>query len=111
MITVWMRPYQAVIDEILDHEELSHADINRMRGYPDIQSIGALIQTLMLAAVEKGYGTCWMTGSVIASQEIQKLLQVDKNFTLVAIVPIGVPDQNLPERDALNLADYLEFIA
>lgn len=110
VFTVWMRPYQAVIDEILDHEQLSHADINRMRGYPDVQSIGALIQTLMLAAVAKGYGTCWMTSSVIAGQEIQKLLGVDNKFSLVAIVPIGIPDQKPPERLAVNLTDYLEFI-
>lgn len=59
---------------------------------PQMQSIGALIENLTLAATTMGYGTCWMTSGNYAAREISKVVQFNNDdFSLAAIVPIGIP--------------------
>jgi len=55
------------------------------------QSLGACIQNLLLAAHALGYGTCWMTGSMVAQSELEALLEVADPWHLVALVPVGRP--------------------
>ncbi|MGI6203710.1 MAG: nitroreductase family protein [Anaerovoracaceae bacterium] len=72
---------------------------------PQTQACGAAIEHMMLKAVDLGYGTCWQMGPVTAHEEIEKLLKDEYDFdmpgkSIVAIVPIGVPDgeQKSPKR-------------
>lgn len=59
---------------------------------PKMQSIGALIENLLLAATEMGYGTCWMTSGNYAADEVSDVVNFHKEgFSLAAIVPIGIP--------------------
>lgn len=59
---------------------------------PKMQSIGALIENLSLAATAMGYGTCWMTSGNYAAEEVTNVVNFKKEgFSLAAIVPIGVP--------------------
>lgn len=69
-------------------EEINHI----LQMSPQMQSIGALIQNLLLAATELGYGGCWMTSGNYAAKEISDVIDFKKEgFSLAAIVPIGVP--------------------
>ena len=56
------------------------------------QNVAAAIQNLLLVAHAEGLGTCWMTGPVTVATEIDRFLGV-KNMTLVAIIPMGYPDE------------------
>lgn len=80
------------LQEAIGYEQ----EINHIIGMsPQMQSIGALIENLTLAATAMGYGTCWMTSGNYAAREISEVVQFTNNdFSLAAIVPIGVP--NLP---------------
>jgi nitroreductase len=62
-----------------------------MRGYPDVQSIGAAIEHLLLAATELGYGSCWLSGPLIAREDLEQLLGVEAPEQLAALVTVGVP--------------------
>lgn len=57
-----------------------------------IQSVGAAIENLLLAATALGYGGCWAALPLeVASREIEALLKVEKPWYAVAMVSIGVP--------------------
>jgi len=60
-----------------------------------IQSVAAAIQNLLLAAHAEGLGACWMTGPLHVAEEINAFLGVHDK-TLVAVVPLGYPDEVPP---------------
>ena len=43
-----------------------------------IQSVAAAMQNLLLAAYDKGIGTCWTTGSLHAAKEIEEIYGKDR---------------------------------
>jgi nitroreductase len=91
VMAVTRQPYQSVIARAVAGTSLSAADINAMRGHPDVQSIGAAIEHLLLAATELGYGSCWLSGPLIAREALEALLGVEAPGQLAALVTIGVP--------------------
>jgi len=76
----------------------------------DLQSMGAVIQNILLAAEDMGYGTCWMTMPLVASEEIEKILGVDPSWKLAAFVPIGRPDEAPEAQPRLPLDEILKFV-
>lgn len=107
---VFMEPYQSAADTIMRDHGLSREEINHLRGAPDFQSIGAAIQNLLLAAHAMGYGGCWMCGPVVAADEINRILGVEPPFSLVALVPIGIPDENPPARPRKPLDEVFRLV-
>jgi nitroreductase len=91
VMAVTRQPYQSVIARAVAGSSMSAADINAMRGHPDIQSIGAAIEHLLLAATALGYGSCWLSGPLIAREALEGLLGVEAPEQLAAIVAVGVP--------------------
>lgn len=91
VVAVTRQPYQSVIARVVAGSSLGAADINAMRGHPDIQSIGAAIEHLLLAATELGYGSCWLSGPLIAREALETLLGVEAPQQLAALVAVGVP--------------------
>jgi len=67
----------------------------RERPETSIQTVAAAIQNLLLAAHAEGLGACWMTGPVHEAQQINEFLGIS-NKTLVAVIPMGYPDQSAP---------------
>jgi len=59
--------------------------------FNDISGISCAIENLMLSAVEKGLGTCWVGTFKGRENEIKKLLKISGNEELVAGVLIGYP--------------------
>ncbi len=76
IIAVEMSPYKTVIEELLKGRELSIENVNRLRNYPNIQSVGAAVENLILSAFDLGYGACWLSGLLIARNELEDLLGV-----------------------------------
>ena len=91
VMAVTRQPYESVIARAVAGSSMSGADINAMRGHPDIQSIGAAIEHLLLAATELGYGSCWLSGPLIAREALEALLGVEAPEQLAALVAVGVP--------------------
>ncbi len=99
LIAVEMSPYETVIEELLKGRDLNPDDVNRLRNYPNIQSIGAAIQNLILSAFDLGYGACWLSGLLIARNELEDLLDIKSPNMLAACVAVGKPRENITQRD------------
>jgi nitroreductase len=92
VILVYVPKETVSYGEGLDERGRYHAEFNR---FNRLQSVSALIQNILLKAHAKGLGTCWMTGPKYMEEEIGEFLgMTDKE--LVAIIPIGYPDQAPP---------------
>jgi nitroreductase len=68
---------------------------SRERPETSVQTVAAAVQNLLLAAHAEGLGTCWMTGPLHVAEQINECLGVS-NKTLVAVIPMGYPDESPP---------------
>jgi len=103
-------PYTAIVDEVIAGTGLTHDDMNAIRGFPDIQSVGAAIQTLILAATDMGYGTCWLSGPLIARQELEEYLKLQPPWRLAAMVAVGKPASDVTQRPKKPLEEIFEVL-
>lgn len=63
--------------------------------FNNLSGAAALIQNILLLAKAKGLGTCWMTAPKYVEDEINEVMGVEEQ-ELVAVIPIGYPDQDPP---------------
>lgn len=77
------------VEEYYGKQGIDHAGMLRLMGDPNILSIGAAVENLLLKAVELGLGACWMNDPVIAEPEIKALLHTPSDYRLMSIVPVG----------------------
>lgn len=91
LIAVTMSNYESVLEKgvALDHDK-----INEVRKHPDIQSAGAAVQNILLAAVDMGYGACWMSAPTMAANELDSMIRTEENFETFAFIAIGKPKQD-----------------
>lgn len=85
IIAVVKKPYDSLTLRIMKRYNLS----GDYHSSSDIQGPAAAIENLLLMAHCMGYGTCWMTGPLIARIEIEKVLNIKAPDELLAIVPLG----------------------
>lgn len=57
----------------------------------------AAIQNLMLAAWAEGLGTVWIAGQVTHDPETRKVLDLDDNYEIAGVIPIGYSDGQVPD--------------
>lgn len=57
-------------------------------------AVGAAIQNMLLEAHSMGLQTCWMTGPLIAKQEIEKIIEINVPWNLVSIILVGRSEEN-----------------
>jgi nitroreductase len=101
-------PYESDFDKGIN---IPAVELDKMRNYPDLQSAGASIQNLLLAATAKGYGTCWMTGPLYARESLQKLLDISDPWKLISFVAIGKSgEKEVKSKAKRNLADEMVII-
>lgn len=112
VVAVTLAPYRAVIDDLLEgaQADLSHDAVNEMRAHPDVQSVGAAVEHLLLAAQAMHYGGCWVSGPLMARGDIERLLEIRPPQRLAAMVAIGKPAVlHLPrERDRKPLDEIFQ---
>jgi len=107
VIAVYMEGYNAGTDRLLAKMGYSAGDIKRLRPLPGLQSVSAAIQNMLLAVHALGYGSCWMTGPLVAQEAFEKLLGYDRDKFIAALLPIGVPDENPPARSRKPLEEVV----
>ncbi|HJW85589.1 MAG TPA: nitroreductase family protein [Candidatus Brocadiaceae bacterium] len=59
------------------------------------------IEHIVLQAVELGLGTCWVRW--FDDDRVKKLLEIPKNIEIIALLPIGYPDEDPPQRPRFPL--------
>ena len=50
------------------------------------------IEHMVLASTALGYGTCWI--GAFNENDVKEIAKVPENMTVIALLPIGVPDEN-----------------
>jgi nitroreductase len=72
-------------------------------------SIAAALENLMLAAVSEGLGTCWLGTPSWKSDKIKELLGIPENVEIIAMSPIGYPDESPKARPRLPVEEVTHF--
>ena len=74
-----------------------------------IQSAAAAVTTLLLVFHQMGLGAAWLGAPLMAKKEIEQILKVSKDLSLVSLVAVGYPDES-PRKDRKPVDEVLEFV-
>jgi nitroreductase len=110
VIAVMMEGSDAGTDKLLSRMGYASDDIRRLRPLPGLQSIAAAVEHILLAAHAMGYGSCWMTGPLVAQEEFEKILGYGKEKAIAALLPLGVPDEKAHPHPRKPLDELVRFI-
>ncbi len=111
VIAVETREYEAVLDRALIRAGMSAAEAMRLRGYPNSIAIGASVENLLLAATAMGYGSCWLTGPLVAARALESLIGTEAPWRLAAMVAVGKPVEPTPQSAKQPLEHIFRLIA
>jgi nitroreductase len=106
VVAVMMKDYDSLSARILKKYE-NNNEYMKMAG---VQNVAAAIENMLLTCAYLELGACWMTGPLIAKNELEKILDIQNPYELTAIIPIGIPKSNLtpnkfPEITNLKILD------
>jgi nitroreductase len=110
VIAVFMEGYDAGTNRLLGRMGYSAEDILRLRPNPGLQSVAAAIEHMLLTVHALGYGSCWMTGPLVAQEAFEKLLGYGKEKFIAALLPVGVPDEHPQARPRKALENIVTRI-
>jgi nitroreductase len=110
VIAVFMEGYDASSNRLLAKMGYSGEDIQRLRPNPGLQSVAAAIEHILLAAHALGYGSCWMTGPLVAQEGFEKILNYGKEKYIAALLPVGVPDETPSARPRRPLDEIMRSL-
>ncbi|MCO1602273.1 nitroreductase family protein [Desulfosporosinus nitroreducens] len=63
------------------------------------------IDHITLRAVDLGLGTCWVM--MFDQEKVKQILGLGENYNVVALLPVGYPDQNPNSRPRIELSEIL----
>lgn len=101
--------YDPLLISALKAQGYTDENVMELFAYPDLLSIGAAIQNLLLAVHEKGYGACWMSEPAIAGEEINRILGVPLDNKFVSLIPIGMPAYSPKDKKLKALEDIFSI--
>ncbi|MBU1338396.1 MAG: nitroreductase family protein [Acidobacteria bacterium] len=67
--------------------------------------VACAVDHLMLQACEEGLGTCWI--GAFEEKDVKRLLNVPDEVRVLALTPIGFPDEIPRDRGRMSLDDIL----
>ncbi|GHU70364.1 nitroreductase [Spirochaetia bacterium] len=73
----------------------------------NVQSIGASIENMLLAALEYGVGSLWICDIYFAYDELCKWLNTDKQ--IIAAISFGYPDESPSPRPRKGMGELVEW--
>ncbi len=88
-----------------------YPDIERRQTERDlaVQSLGAAIQTLLLAAQANGLGACWYCAPIFCKPAVQDALWIPDNVEPQAIITLGYADETPKAPQRNPIADYVHM--
>ncbi len=110
VIAVFMEGYDAGTDRLLARMGYAPEDVKRLRPLPGLQSVAAAVEHMLLAIHALGYGSCWMTGPLVAQEAFEGLLGYGKEKSIAALLPVGKPDENPPARPRRALEEVMNVL-
>jgi nitroreductase len=85
-------PYESSTDRILREKDPKRHQARRFQVNAGLQSVSASVAQFLLAAYALGYGSCWMTGPLIAKAELESALSIRYPEELLALIAVGKAD-------------------
>jgi nitroreductase len=61
------------------------------------------VEHMVLAATALGYGTCWI--GAFKEDEVKRILKIPESLAVVALLPIGVPNEDPPAKPRKHLSE------
>lgn len=110
VIAVSTRIYRSPIDNALLRAGYTEEEVDILRSRPDLQAVGAVIQNMLLAAYAGGYGTCWLTGPMLARRQMEKYLGIQPPENLAALVALGRPKFSPPRPERKPVHEVITFV-
>lgn len=105
-----MEYYDPLMTAALQEQGYDHEGMMKLFAWPDLLSIGAAVQNLLLAVHEKGYGACWMNEPAIAGVEIGKILDIPREHKFISLIPVGYPAYTPKEKKIKGLDEIFTYI-
>ncbi len=104
------KAYRTKPDLLMLEAGFSEMEILNLRSRGDLQTLGAVIQLILLAAWERGLGGCWMTGPLYARKELEDLVGLGRGEQLAALIPLGLPAAIPEVKGRKPLEEVLRFV-
>ena len=76
-----------------------------MKSWP--VDVAIAVEHLMLQAQEEGLGTCWI--GAFEEKDVKSLLKIPEGVRVLALTPLGTPDENPVSRGRKNLDKIISF--
>lgn len=102
-------PYESATDRQLRAKDPERHRVRRWQVNPGLQNVAAAVTQFLLAAHALGFGTCWMTGPLVAKAELESALSVTPPEELLAVIALGVPDALTPKPSREPAEQVTEF--
>jgi len=68
------------------------------------------LMSLLLSAHELGLGASAMTGPLVASHRLREILRIPERWGIVAVVPVGYPDEEPSPTDRKSLEKVIRWV-
>lgn len=68
-------------------------------------NVAIAIEHIVLTAVELGLGSCWVR--LFDEKKVRQILNLPEHILVIAILPIGIPDEDPPARPRLPLSKII----
>ncbi|MCK4430654.1 MAG: nitroreductase family protein [Candidatus Aminicenantes bacterium] len=66
--------------------------------------VGAAIENMILAAWEKGIGSCWLLS--VDREKLREILNIPENYKIDSVLALGCPDENPVIEDMKDSIKY-----
>jgi nitroreductase len=102
----------AVLSQLVDAalEPAPREAIAAMERDSGLVGTALALMNLLLAAEDAGLGASAMTGPLVAASRLREILRVPASWGIVALVPIGYPDEEPRPTDRKSLDKVLRWI-
>jgi len=93
-------------------EMIKYEDESRQKSERDlaVQSLGAAVQNMLLAAHADGLGACWFCAPIFCKEFVRKILKIPDDVEPQALITLGYPSEKprAPSRKPLETCSYLD---
>ena len=110
VLAIVEKPYIGSIDNILEKTDKDRNFVRKFIVNPGLQSVSSFITHILLLCHNEGLGACWMTGPLIAKQELEDIIGIKSPDNLVALIPIGKPIERHSKTERKNVSEIIEVI-
>jgi len=89
--------------DMINYEEKSRQNSERDLA---VQSLGAAVQNMLLAAHSKKLGACWFCAPVFCKEAVRTILKIPKDVEPQALIAMGYPAEMPPAPHRKTLENY-----